>query len=166
MSIIDYCFIFVVVISLIFGCYRGFVKEFLSLGAWILAFYLAYSFSQIVVSFIPFEFDESINFIIGYLLIFIFVLIFTSFLIKVLSEFILTIGLGFSNVVIGALFGFFRGILAVYLVIFLVERTSFVVNPVWLNSSTVPIVKLLIQKTLFYLPYDWSNKVKYDKIMF
>jgi len=161
MTFVDYFFISIILFSFIFGCYRGFIKESLSLTGWILGFYTSNRFSEVVAEFLPFHFDYSINFIVAYLFIFILILIGTSLLIKTIDKFANIIGLGFSNLLIGSLFGVIRGILAVYLIIFLVERTSFVVSSSWLGSSTIPIVKSIVQKTLSYLPYEWSNKVKY-----
>jgi membrane protein required for colicin V production len=162
MTYIDYVLISIILLSLFFGCYRGFVKELLSLIGWVLAFYLSNRFAEFFVTILPFEFEASVKFIVSYLSIFIAVLIFSSLIIKALNKFFKHIGLGFSNFILGGLFGIFRGILAVYLLIFLVERTYFVVNPVWLYSPTVPIVKLFVEKTLSYLPNEWSNKVKYE----
>jgi|TARA_B110000444_G_C18529720_1_gene450565 membrane protein required for colicin V production len=162
MTYIDYVLISLILLSLFFGCYRGFVKELLSVLGWVLAFYLSNRFAGDLQTILPFDFEESVKFIISYLSIFILVLVFSSIFIKALNRFFKHIGLGFSNFILGGFFGFFRGILAVYLVIFLVEKTYFAVNPVWLYSPTVPIVKLFVEKTLSYLPNDWSNKVKYE----
>ena len=71
MTIIDYFFIFIIFISFIIGCYRGFTRELFSLVGWIFAFYFANYFSDSFVKFIPFEFGEQLNFIIIYISIFI-----------------------------------------------------------------------------------------------
>ena len=65
----------------------------------------------------------------------------------------------------GSIFGFMRGILITFIIIFLVEKTSFIGQVNLAESKTIPIIKLVIKKTLSYLPYEWSNKVKYDPIL-
>jgi len=164
MTILDYFFIFIIFLSFIIGCYRGFTRELFSLVGWILAFYFANYFSDSFVKFIPFEFGEQLNFIIIYISIFIVTLLTASFLSNLLNKFINTIGLGSLNLILGSLFGCLRGILIAFIIIFLIEKTSFLSEDSLVESKTLPIIKLVIKKTLSYLPYDWSNKVKYEHI--
>ena len=164
MTILDYFFIFIILLSFIIGCYRGFTRELFSLVGWIFAFYFANYFSDSFVKFVPFDFGEQLNFIIIYILIFIFTLLTASFLSNLLNRFINTIGLGSLNLILGSLFGCLRGILIAFIIIFLIEKTSFLSEDSLVQSKTIPIIKLVIKKTLSYLPYDWSNKVKYEHI--
>ena len=55
MSFIDIIVLLVLFASLIFGFFRGFVKELLSLMAWAFAFFVAYYFSSSVALMLPFE---------------------------------------------------------------------------------------------------------------
>ena len=164
MTILDYFFIFIIFLSFIIGCYRGFTRELFSLVGWILAFYFANYFSDSFIKFIPFEFGEQLNFIVIYISIFIITLLTASFLSNLLNKFINTIGLGSLNLILGSLFGCLRGILIAFIIIFLIEKTSFLSEDSLVESKTLPIIKLVIKKTLSYLPYDWSNKVKYEHI--
>ena len=75
------------------------------------------------------------------------------------------IGLGFLNIIMGSIFGLMRGILIAFIIIFLIEKTSFMGEFDLARSKTIPVIKLLMQKTLSYLPHEWSNKVKYDPIL-
>ena len=165
MSYLDYSFIFIIIISLLIGCFRGFTRELLSLAGWIFAFYLAHLFSGQFLKYVPFEFGEHINFIIIYMFIFIVVLLIASFFAFLLNKFIKTIGLSFLNIIMGSFFGLMRGVLITFVIIFLIEKTSFVSEVILSQSKSIPIIKLLVKKTLSYLPYDWSNKVKYDHIL-
>ena len=165
MSYLDYFFIFIVFFSFLVGCYRGFTRELLSLIGWILAFYFANLFSGDFLEYAPFDFGEHINFIIIYMILFIIILLFSSFVATLLNNLIKNIGLGFLNVIMGCIFGIMRGILITFIIIFLVEKTSFIGQVNLAESKTIPIIKLVIKKTLSYLPYEWSNKVKYDPIL-
>ena len=165
MSHLDYFFIFIIFLSFIIGCFRGFTRELFSLVGWIFAYYFANYFSDRFLKFIPFEFSEQVNFIIVYVMIFIITLLTASFLSNLLNRFVNTIGLGSLNLILGSIFGCLRGILIAFIIIFLVEKTSFVSEDSLIESKTIPIIKLVIKKTLSYLPYDWTNKVKYDHIL-
>ena len=165
MSYLDYFFIFIVVFSLLIGSYRGFTRELLSLSGWVLAFYFANLFSGDLLKYVPFEFSEHINFIIIYMLIFVIILLSSAFVATLLNNLVKNIGLGFLNIIMGSFFGFIRGVLITFIIIFLVEKTSFITEFTLAESKTIPVIKLIIKKTLSYLPHKWSNKVKYDPIL-
>ena len=165
MTPIDYCIIAVVFLSIFFGCFRGFIRELLSLIGWVLAFYTANFFTDSFYQLIPFNLDDSIKYIAGYFIIFISVLIIASMIIKLINKFIKSVGLGFSNFILGGFFGFTRGGLVVFVMIFLLEKTSFALNPAWENSSYIVIIKNTIENTLPYLPEEWFKDVKYDNIL-
>ena len=157
MSFIDIIVLLVLFASLIFGFFRGFVKELLSLMAWAFAFFVAYYFSSSVALMLPFEAEFSIKYVGS------FVLIFSSILIKFLSTFIHKIGLGASNIILGGLFGILRGVIVVYLLIFVIEKTSYTEESSWQQSNSIVLIKLFVEKTFPYLPQEWVNNVKYQE---
>ena len=160
MSYLDYFFIFIISFSLLVGCYRGFARELLSLIGWVLAFYFANLFSGDLLKYVPFEFGERINFIIIYMVIFVIILLLAAFVASLLNSLIKNVGLGFLNIIMGSIFGFMRGILITFIIIFLIEKTTFISDVRLADSISVPVIKSLINKTLSYLPHEWSNKVK------
>jgi len=162
MSLIDILVILVLFASLIFGFFRGFVKELMSLMAWMSAFFVAYYFSSSVAIVLPFDAEFSIKYVTGFVLIFIFVLIISSILIKFISAFVHKIGLGASNIILGGLFGILRGVIIVYFLIFVIEKTSFGEDLTWQQSNSIVLIKLVVEKTFPYLPQDWLNNVKYE----
>ncbi|MFQ3368062.1 MAG: membrane protein required for colicin V production [Methylophilaceae bacterium] len=165
MSYLDYFFIFIILLSLLVGCFRGFTRELFSLVGWVFAFYFANLFTGDLLQFVSFEFGEHVNFIIIYMSIFIIILLLATLLATIFNKLIKNIGLGFLNVIIGGIFGLMRGVLISFIIIFLVEKTSFISEVSLAESKTIPVIKLAIKKTLSYLPYEWSNKVKYDSIL-
>ena len=92
-------------------------------------------------------------------------LIFASIIIKLINKFIKSVGLSFSNFILGGFFGFTRGVLIIFVMILLLEKTSFSLNPGWANSTYIPIIKNSVENTLPYLPEDWFKDVKYDNIL-
>ena len=165
MTPIDYAIIVIILLSICFGCIRGFIRELLSLIGWFLAFYTANFFTDSLYQYIPFALDETIKYIAGYFIIFLLVLILASIIIKLINKFIKSVGLSFSNFILGGFFGFTRGVLIVFVMIFLLEKTSFSLNPGWANSTYIPIIKKSVENTLPYLPEDWFKDVKYDNIL-
>jgi|TARA_B110000967_G_scaffold168353_1_gene177263 membrane protein required for colicin V production len=165
MTYLDYFFISIIFISFLVGCYRGFTRELFSLAGWIFAFYFANLFSGDLLKYVPFDFGEHINFIIIYMVIFVIILLVASFLAALLNQLIKNIGLGFFNIIMGSIFGFMRGVLITFILIFLVQKTSFISETILAESKTIPAIKLAIEKTLSYFPYEWTNKVKYSYIL-
>ncbi len=165
MTAIDYSIITIVFISLVLGCFRGFVRELLALSGWILAFYCANYFSDSLYSLIPFDLDSNVKYIAAYISIFIVILIFASLVIKLFNRFVKNVGLGLSNFIIGGAFGFIRGVLIIFILSIVLEKTSFSVNPGWIKSIYIPIIKNSVENTLPYLPEQWFKDVKYDNIL-
>jgi membrane protein required for colicin V production len=165
MTPIDYAIIVIILLSIFFGCFRGFIRELLSLIGWFLAFYTANFFTDSLYQYIPFALDDTIKYITGYFIIFLLVLIFASIIIKLINKFIKSVGLSFSNFILGGFFGFTRGVLIIFVMILLLEKTSFSLNPGWANSTYIPIIKKSVENTLPYLPEDWFKDVKYDNIL-
>ena len=85
MTPIDYAIIVIILLSTCFGCFRGFIRELLSLIGWILAFYTANFFTDSFYQYIPFGLDDTIKYIAGYFIIFLLVLIFASIIIKLIN---------------------------------------------------------------------------------
>ena len=84
-------------------------------------------------------------------------------MIKYFSCFVYKFRLGALNIILGGLFGVLRGIIIVYFLIFLIEKTSFVDEPTWQYSNSIILIKLIVEKTFPYLPQDWLNNVKYEE---
>ena len=165
MVFIDYFLAFIILISLFFGFYRGFIRELLALIGLVIAFYCANKFSDLFISYVPFGFDDSINKIITYLVIFILVLIISALIIKLINKFIKSAGLSFINIFMGGFFGFIRGLLISVLIIYLAEKSEFSLSESWYTSSVVLLLKETMEKTLPYLPFDWRINVKYDSML-
>ena len=165
MVFIDYFLAFIILISLFFGFYRGFIRELLALIGLVIAFYCANKYSDLFISYVPFGFDDSINKIITYLVIFILVLIISALIIKLINKFIKSAGLSFINIFMGGFFGFIRGLLISILIIYLAEKSEFSLSESWYTSSVVLLLKETMEKTLQYLPFDWRINVKYDSML-
>ncbi|MDC1173589.1 CvpA family protein [Methylophilaceae bacterium] len=165
MVFIDYFLAFIILISLFFGFYRGFIRELLALIGLVIAFYCANKYSDLFISYVPFGFDDSINKIITYLVIFILVLIISALIIKLINKFIKSAGLSFINIFMGGFFGFIRGLLISILIIYLAEKSEFSLSESWYTSSVVLLLKETMEKTLPYLPFDWRINVKYDSML-
>ena len=76
-AMLDFIFIGILIISLIIGLYRGFIKEILSLLTWIIAFWATFSFdSQLEIYFVSTITTEASRIWLSRLIILVIVLLF------------------------------------------------------------------------------------------
>ena len=163
MTFVDYGFFIIIIISTLLGCYRGFVRELLSIIAWFFAFYLAQSFSSIFASKLHWIDTESIRNLVAYFLIFIAVLVVSMGVITILNKFIKYTGLSFPNILLGGLFGFVRAVFIVLICHFVIQSTSFVNHSAWQDAFIKPYFESFTAKADVYLPLDMLKHVKYPQ---
>ena len=163
MTLIDYGFFIIIIISSLLGCYRGFVRELFSIIAWFLAFYLAQSFSFVAASKLYWIDTESIRHLVAYLLIFITVLVISMAVIAILNKFIKYTGLSVPNILLGGLFGFVRAIFIVLICHVVIQSTSLVNHSVWQDALIKPYFESFTAKAGVYLPLDILKHVKYPQ---
>lgn len=122
---VDYTIIAIVALSVITGVFRGFVKELIALGVWILAIWLAISYSQTVaVYFQPYIKDNTVRAIAAFVAILLATIITGSLLNALLSFILHRTGLSGTDRLLGMGFGFLRGVFIVALLMLIVKMTS------------------------------------------
>ncbi len=154
---IDWIIIIIVSISLIVGFLRGFVKELISLGAWIIGVWLAFNYHTKIAILFPCKYEllktvlAFTSFIIGSIIV-------SLFLNKLLDILINKVGLGIVNRFLGAFFGILRGIILVIVILLLVEYLGFKDQ---INSSKVTsCLQMIVNKLRSEMvEYNW-DKIK------
>lgn len=135
----DYIIIGILAISVMIGLWRGLVSEVLALAIWIAAFWVAWAFGPLLATHLERLISlPSARIIVGYGLCFIAVLILGALLRFVISKLIESTGLSGTDRLLGMVFGFFRGVLLVTLLVFMVGFTAFTRDPWWQDSVLLP----------------------------
>lgn len=138
-TLLDLGIIILIVLSLLIGFIRGFVREAISLTTWIAAIGFAIFYFKTLSVELPFAVHNEIaRFGIAFAIIFFAVLIIGAIINYLLSAAITSIGLGGFNRFLGAVFGALRGALIVVLMIILIGVTSFPGQPWWIESRLIP----------------------------
>ena len=139
LNIVDYCFLGVLAASLIYGLIRGLTREILSLVAWVLAFLaakvLSLPLSKFLVSWVDSSTVRGVAAFIGLLVVFIFLF---SFLAIKISKMVKATSLTGIDRLLGSVFGFFRGILILSLVVMFLELSAITRYDWWISSSLRP----------------------------
>ena len=118
----DYLLLIILLLSVLVGIWRGFVKEALSFFIWIMAFVLAFLFSSKLANFLShyIQSDTEAN-ILSFFAIFLLVLIIGKLLAALINKFLDRLcGVSLVNRLVGGCFGFARGVLIILVLIYLV----------------------------------------------
>ena len=161
MSPFDYFILTLLIVSSVYGLYRGIIKEVLSLTGLVLSFFLASNFDNWLANIVPIENKSDFLIISAFILIFISTLILTSILIKLVSKVIKLAGLSIMNRFFGFFFGIARGLVIVLVILYLNQLIPFVnlIDPV--ESKLIPFLDPIFSFVLEYLPNYQSTHVEY-----
>lgn len=162
MSPFDYFVLTLLIVSSVFGVFRGLIREVLSLSGLVLSFYLASNFDNSLANILPIENKSDFLIISAFILIFVSTLIFTSLLIKIISRVVKFAGLSLLNRVFGFLFGMARGLMLVLIILYINQIIPFINLIDSKDSILIPFLEPLFSIVLEYLPNYQSTHVEYD----
>ena len=161
MAWFDYGGLTVLGLSLLLGALRGLVREMVSLAGWIAAFVLATAFSGIVAGQLPESLGPLLSGLLGFLLIFIGVLLLSGMLGLVLSLLLRAVGLGFLDRLLGAAFGVVRGVAIALLAVLLAGLTPLPREPFWRQAVLSGPFETVALALGPYLPEGVAQRLKY-----
>ena len=150
--------------------FRGFIKEAISLSAWIAAIWLAINFSHQVALFLPASIDEAtfslsqseievskLRIGIAFILIVVGTLIAGALLNYILSHFTENRVIRGVDRLLGSVFGFFRGTAIIVLLILAASYTNFPLSETWKSSQILPPFEMVAKKVIKLMPPEYSK---------
>ncbi len=148
MNMLDLAIVAIVLVSLLVGLVRGFVREVLSLAAWIVALWAAYGYARLGGTYLVDYIDQPpVRVVAAFAIIFVVVLIVASFLGYLLCRLFSVGGLDGLDRSLGMLFGIGRGVLVVAILILVAIFMDMTPQPWWQKSLLAsyfdPVVELL-----------------------
>jgi membrane protein required for colicin V production len=152
---VDLTIIGIVFLSLLVGLTRGFVKEAISLGTWIVAIWIAMQFHGALAEFLAKWIQTpSIRTVISFMILLLITIILGGILNSLLYRIIHGIGLGPIDRIIGGIFGFFRGLLIIGLFVMFLRDTQIVNDTWWQHSSLIPRFMPLADTFVKFMPKE------------
>jgi len=149
MNVPDIVILVIVGLSSLFGLWRGFVREVLSVIAWIAAILIAWQFSPLLVPYLGGITDsETGQTLLAFALLGFGTLLIGSMIIKFFTHLISMAGMQVTDRLLGTIFGFARGVIIVAVVIFF-ARERFATESWWAESRTIPYVESVIEQAGF-----------------
>jgi len=161
-TIFDYLVIFVLVASIIISMMRGLAKEVLSLASWVVAFVVANAYAAALAQMLPPVVPgEVLRLIIAFIALFIGVRILMGLLALALGALLDAGGLSIVDRLLGAVFGFGRGLVIVLAAVILCGMTSLPQQAFWKDALLSPLAETGARTVKTFLPAAMAQHVKF-----
>ena len=132
---VDAATVGLVVLSALWGLFRGMVREFFSLAAWVGGFYVAWNWGGgWLAPRLPAQIPVDWRVPLASLLLFFACLIVGTLCAFVVRKLLYGIGFGATDRFLGAFFGFLRGLVLIAIVVTLVQSAGLSRSPWWESS--------------------------------
>ena len=156
----DFAVMAILLVSLLFGLWRGLVYEVLSLMGWPVAFVLSKLFAGSVAPMMPGT-QETMRVTLAYAVVFVAALIMWGMLAWLLSKVVKAVGLGWLDRVLGGLFGVLRGGLVILVLVWLAGMTAVPEQPFWRDAQMSKTAEDAALLTKVWLPDNIAQRVRY-----
>ena len=145
MNWIDASILIIMMLSSIFGLWRGLVREIFSLVTWIFALLVARRYSDVVANFLFSSFyNLTLRHVAAFALIFIIVMMLGTLLNFLLSKLLVFPCLKFIDRLLGGVFGIARGVIISFIGLF-ASSFFFSQAQVWQQSKLIPYGQNMIE---------------------
>ena len=162
MNVADVIVVSIIVISAVISLFRGFVREILSLVAWVVAFWCAFSFAEQAATLLTaYVSVATVRLVLAFISILVVALILTGLVNYLIGRLIDETGLSGTDRVLGALFGVLRGVAIVAIGVFVAGLTPLPGKPWWQESQTLVPFETLALRGVSWLPPDLSKHFSY-----
>ena len=158
---IDYVILGIIGISALISLIRGFMREALSLAAWILAFWVSWTFFRDLAIHLDYFSLPSVRLAISFALLFIATLMVGGIVNFLVSQLIDKTGLTGTDRLIGMVFGAARGAILVAILVLLAGLTPLPNDPWWKEAQLVGYFQDLAIWLKQLMPADIGEKFNF-----
>jgi len=160
---IDVAIIIIVTLSALISVVRGFVKEALSLVAWVLAFWVAFTFHQNLATVLVEYIDTpSLRLISAFALLFVVTLIIAAVVNNLVAQLVKKTGLTGTDRMLGVVFGIARGTVIVAILVLMAGLTQLPFDPWWQDSVFIKHFQEMAIWLKSFLPEDIAVNFQYS----
>lgn len=163
MTWLDYAVFGVLGVSVVWGAWRGLVRELVSILGWIIAFLAANLFAGPLGEAMPRAIPTpELRVLAAFLAVFVGALAVTTLAGLLLSRLVKAVGLGGLDHALGALFGGARGLLVVLAIALLAGLTALPRQPAWRDSLSGAPMAWAALALKPWLPQTFAERLRYD----
>ena len=153
MEYADYVILTIIVISILVGAIRGFIKEAFSLIVWAAAFLVAFQYSGMLAEQLEIHIElPSVRTSLAFAGLFLAVLLVGGLLTFLVGKLVEKTGLSGTDRLLGGVFGGVRGVIIVLVLILVAGLTPIPKDPWWQQSRTIQSLMPLAEWSTQYLP--------------
>ena len=162
MTVFDYIFIAIVVLSSAVGMWRGFVSEVIALLAWVVALIAAWVYSSQVAEMLAgWIVEPAWRQVAAFALIFVSVLLLAAILRFLLRELLRAAGLGPADRFFGTLFGLARGLAIAFVLVLLGGLVGMAREPWWAEALFAPPLETAVVAAKPWLPEAVADRIRF-----
>lgn len=162
MNWVDYGIVALIGLSALISLMRGFVREALSLAGWILALWVALTFTRELAERLPASLSvPSVRLAVAFLALFLAALLLTALVNFLAVQLVEKTGLSGTDRMLGVLFGVARGAVIVAILVLLAGLTALPRDPWWGSSLLLPEFQQLSLWIRGFLPPDIAAQIRY-----
>jgi membrane protein required for colicin V production len=159
---VDYGVLVLVGLSAVLSLARGFVREALSLAGWVLAFWVALTFTREVAGGLPASLTvPSLRLVAAFLVLFLATLLVTALVNFLAGQLVERTGISGTDRLVGVIFGVGRGVVIVAILVLLAGFTALPQDPWWGDSQLLPHFEALALWIRSLLPPEIAEQVRY-----
>lgn len=162
MNWVDYLILAIIVLSIILSVWRGFTREALSLVGWVLAFWVALTFSDNLSAVLARHIDSpTARLFIAFALLFIGTLLLAALINYLVWQIIDKSGLSGTDRILGIFFGLARGILVVAVLVLLGGMTPMPKEESWQHAQLMHYFESLARWMAHFMPPEVAKNIHY-----
>jgi len=156
----DYVIFAILGLSVLMGFFRGFLRETLSLAIWVAAFWVAFTFTESVVPHLANGIElPSARTAIAFAMLFLAALVLGGLLSWLIGHLVEKTGLSGTDRMLGGVFGIFRGLALVVLLLLLAGFTPLPKDPWFQQSRTVQSLLPLVEWSAGFIPESLRSHI-------
>jgi membrane protein required for colicin V production len=163
MTLFDYAVLGIIGLSILLSVMRGFLREVMALLAWVMAFWLAALYASEVAPLLPQSIPtQQLRMLAAYALVFFLVFVVMSMFSITVSQLLKVLGVGPLDRLLGAVFGFARGLVIVLALVVVAGLTSVPKEPFWRNATFSAPLEAVVAAIKPWLPEALRKELKYE----
>jgi membrane protein required for colicin V production len=161
---VDYFIIAIIVLSMLIGLWRGFLKEAIALATWVVAFILAFTFVEDAAAYLANYIGiPSIRIILAFGALFLSTLILGGLVNILVAQIVQHTGLTGTDRLLGIVFGLLRGVALITVLVLLAGLTPLPKDPWWSQSLFLPHFQNAALWLRNFLPPTFAEYVQFPE---
>ncbi len=159
---VDYVIVGIVAISTVFGLFRGFVRESISLATWIVAFIVSLRFAQLLAPHLSrWISDPGLRLAVSYAVLFVGTLLLGAVVNYLAGRLVAATRLTGTDRMLGMVFGAARGVAIVVLLLVAAGFTALPRSPWWGKSLLIGHMQPMAVWVSTRLPSDLAQRIRF-----